>query len=330
MEWQTVTSLGPLVILPMAMALDAVIGDPRRLPHPIRWMGAAISKGEPLFRKIPIPVILSGALFAVTLIAGCWGITRLLVHMADTIHPLAGIGLEIILLFYCLSARSLVKAAMDIHNLLENNQIPEARTELSFIVGRDVTHYQGSDIARATVETIAENFVDGVLSPLFFAVIGGAPLAMAYKMINTLDSMVGYKNPRYILFGRTAARIDDAANYIPARLAVPVIALAARLLCASLGRVSFNMAKRDGACHSSPNAGYPEAAFAGALGLRLGGPNVYHGVRVEKPYIGDPSEPTQPIHIKRACQLMLVSTLLAGLAAWTTELIAILFCAIYK
>lgn len=330
MEWQTVTGLGPLFILPMAMALDAVLGDPRRLPHPIRWMGTAITKGEPLFRKIPTPAIMSGALFAVTLIAGCWGITWLLVRMAYSIHPLAGIGLETILLFYCLSARSLAKAAMDIYYLLKKNKISAARTELSFIVGRDVTHYQGGDIARATVETIAENFVDGVLSPLFFAVIGGAPLAMAYKMINTLDSMVGYKNPRYLLFGRTAARIDDVANFIPARLAAPVIALAARMLCKSLGRVSFHMAKRDGACHSSPNAGYPEAAFAGALGLRLGGPNVYHGILVEKPYIGDPSEPAHPIHIKKACQLMLVSTLLAGLAAWTTVFIAILFCAIYK
>jgi adenosylcobinamide-phosphate synthase len=325
MEWQTVTTLSTIFVLPIAMSLDALVGDPRWLPHPIRWMGTAIAKGELFFRKPRIHTALSGALFAVTLIAGCWGITWLLVRMMYHVHPLAGMGLEIILLFYCLSARSLAQAAMSIYHLLECEQISSARTELSFIVGRDVTHYQSSDIARATVETIAENFVDGVLSPLFYAIIGGAPLAMAYKMVNTLDSMVGYKNPRYILFGRAAARIDDVANYIPARLAVPVIALAARLLLAGLGRVSLNMAKRDGARHSSPNAGYPEAAFAGALGLRLGGPNIYHGVWVEKPYIGDPSDAARTIHIKKACQLMLLSSLVAGLAFWSARLIVFCF-----
>lgn len=324
MEWPTITTLGPLFILPAALVLDALAGDPRALPHPIRWMGAAITHGEAIFRKIPGHAIMTGALFAVTLIAGCWAMTWSLVRLAYGIHPLAGLAIQIIALFYCICARSLAQAALSIDNLLERGQVSKARTELSFIVGRDVTRYESSDIARATVETLAENFVDGVLSPLFYAAIGGAPLAMAYKMVNTLDSMVGYKNQHYLQFGRAAARIDDAANYIPARLAVPIIALAARLLYPGLGRAVLNMAKRDGGRHSSPNAGYPEAAFAGALGLQLGGPNIYHGVWVEKPYIGDPSGPAQSIHIKKACHLMLASTLVAGLAAWAVTLVIFL------
>jgi adenosylcobinamide-phosphate synthase len=171
------------------------------------------------------------------------------------------------------------------------------------------------------VETIAENFVDGVLSPLFFATIGGAPLCMAYKMVNTLDSMVGYKNDRYKHFGRWAACIDDGANFVPARLAVPLIGLAAGWMSPRRGRQALRTALREGRRHSSPNAGYPEAAFAGALGLRLGGPNYYHGRLVEKPYIGIRFGPTAPRHIPKACHLMLLSAMLGAIAAWAVDML---------
>jgi adenosylcobinamide-phosphate synthase len=176
-----------------------------------------------------------------------------------------------------------------------------------------VAHYQAADIARATVETVAENFVDGVLSPLCFAAVGGAPLAVAYKMINTLDSMVGYKNTRYIRFGTVAARIDDVANYLPARLSVLLIAAAARLLDgAGAQRRAWHTARTEGGRHASPNAGYPEAAFAGALAVRLNGPNYYHGRLVNKPYIGVGFGLVAMACIPKACQLMLVAAMLGA------------------
>jgi adenosylcobinamide-phosphate synthase len=178
-------------------------------------------------------------------------------------------------------------------------------------VGREVKDLSEDGVARAAVETVAENLVDGVISPLFFAAIGGAPLALAYKMINTLDSMVGYKNETYRLFGKTAARIDDVANFLPARLSVPVIALVAHLL-AGRGKIAFKTAVREGRQHTSPNAGFSEAAFAGALGVRLGGPNFYHGKRVEKPYIGKVFDSAHKHHIKSACELMMLSAITWG------------------
>jgi adenosylcobinamide-phosphate synthase len=304
-----------LMVIPVAMILDALVGDPRRLPHPVRWMGLAITKSEPFFRRLGSGGTVSGGLFAGGLILGSWIMAWCLVRLGYSLNTFAGWTIETILLFYCLSARSLAQAAMSIENCLHRRLVAEARQELSFIVGRDVSRYGEDDIARATVETVAENFIDGVLSPLFFAVLGGAPLAVAYKMINTLDSMVGYKNTDYLYFGRAAARIDDAANFIPARLGVLVIALSALVLNASSGCRALKTAIKEGARHSSPNAGYPEAAFAGVLGIRLGGPNVYHGVMVEKPYIGTQLGKAKREHIRRACHLMLVSTLLAGLMA---------------
>jgi adenosylcobinamide-phosphate synthase len=164
-------------------------------------------------------------------------------------------------------------------------------------------------MARAAVETVAENLVDGVISPLFFAAIGGAPVAMAYKMANTLDSMIGYKNEKYLYFGRAAAWLDDVLNYVPARLSVPVIALAAQLL-AGKGARAFETAVKEGANHSSPNAGLPEAAFAGALAVKLNGPNTYNGKLVDKPYIGVHFGQTKIEHIKRSCDLMMLSSIL--------------------
>lgn len=310
-----------LFTLPAAMTLDTLVGDPPRLPHPVRWMGRAIAKGEPLFRKLPGPGKAAGAIFAITLILVTWSMAFVLLRWCYGLHPLLGAGLEIVLLFYCLSARSLERAAMEIFDILKQNDIPTARARLALIVGRDVTRYESNDIARAAVETVAENFVDGVLSPLFFAVLGGAPLAMAYKMVNTLDSMIGYKTPRYMDFGWAAARIDDLANFIPARLSVLLIALSAHLLFPQNGTRALRTAVADGSRHSSPNAGYPEAAFAGVLEIRMGGPNVYHGIMVEKPYIGASFGATRPAHIQKACQLMMVTTLISGLCAWCLILV---------
>lgn len=311
----------PWLTLPAAFALDALVGDPPSLPHPIRWMGRAIEQSEPFWRRTVASERLAGLLFAASLILGCWLLALLVTGLAWKVHSLLGFVVETVLLFYCLSAKSLRQAALEIDRLLAAGEVDRARAQVRMIVGRDVDRYEADDIARATVETVAENVVDGVLSPLFFAALGGAPLALAYKMVNTLDSMVGYKNPRYLLFGRAAARIDDVANFLPARLAVPLIALAAHRVEGASPALALQTARREGKNHSSPNAGYPEAAFAGALGVRLNGPNVYHGVLVDKPYLGAAFGPVTRAHIARACRLMSLTALAGALAAWLLSLL---------
>jgi adenosylcobinamide-phosphate synthase len=305
----------PGYILTAAFVLDLIVGDPRRLPHPVRWMGASIAALEPHFRRISANPVVAGAGYAAFLIVGTWLLTLAAIAVLGRIHPLLGSGLEIVLIFFCLSARSLEQAAMEVHGCLVQGAVDQARQKVALIVGRDVDGYDGAGIARAAVETVAENLVDGVISPLFFAAIGGAPLAMAYKMVNTLDSMVGYKNEKYQNFGKAAARIDDVLNYIPSRFAVAIISLATHIL-GGKGRRSLETAVREGANHSSPNAGFPEAAFAGALGVKLNGPNYYAGKLVDKPYIGINFGPSSPDHIKKACDIMLLSSFLWLMVMW--------------
>jgi adenosylcobinamide-phosphate synthase len=314
MEW-----LAPWYILPAAFALDITLGDPPYLPHPVRWMGQAIEKLESPFRRIKVSLIVSGALYAAVLILGTWLLTFLVLAAVDRIHPLFKTLLDIVLIYYCISIRSLEDAAMEVKQCLARKKNQAARDKVAMIVGRDVDNYNAEGLARATVETVAENLVDGVTAPLFFAAIGGAPLALAYKMANTLDSMVGYKNETYYLFGKASAKIDDVLNYVPARLTVPIIALAAQIL-AGCGMRSLRTGICEGAHHASPNAGYPEAAFAGALALKLNGPNYYNGKRVEKPFIGVRFGRSSPRHIKKACDLMLLASCLWLLVVWGASL----------
>jgi adenosylcobinamide-phosphate synthase len=301
-------------VLPVAVAIDLLMGDPRWLPHPIRWMGTAIAALEPRFRRLPLHLVLSGTLFATALIAGTWALTWAVVSAAHAIHPYLAAGVQVIFVYYAVSARSLESAALAVRRALDAGRLDDARRSVGMIVGRETRSLSSRGVTRAAVETVAENLVDGVVSPLFYAALGGAPMAMAYKMVNTLDSMVGYRNDAYRLFGKAAARIDDAANFLPARLAVPCIAMAAQALAGTGGR-TFKTAWREGGHHVSPNAGYAEAAFAGALAVKLIGPAVYHGRRVEKPYIGQAFGGTRPADIDRACDLMLLSTLLWTAAA---------------
>ena len=298
-----------LYTLPAAFLLDLVLGDPESLPHPIRWMGKSITFMEPIFRRLPTGPAISGAFLSISLIATTWALTSLVIQASELIHPFAGDALEILIIYYAVSARSLEDSALEVHRSLQQGRLQEAKARVAMIVGRDVADLKEDGITRATVETVGENLVDGVVSPLFYAAIGGAPLAMAYKMVNTLDSMIGYKNDTYRHFGKIAARIDDVANFIPARLVVAVIAIAAQILI-HRGRHTWKTAMAEGANHSSPNAGYPEAAFAGALSVQLGGPNFYEGHLVNKPYIGLRFGQTKPIHIKRACDLMMLSALI--------------------
>jgi adenosylcobinamide-phosphate synthase len=306
------------MVLPAAVVFDLLLGDPPFLPHPIRWMGAAITFFEPRFRRLALPPAIAGALFAGGLVLLVWLTGHLIVQTAGAIHPGLETAVEVILLYYCLAIRSLDREARAVAKALRIGRAA-ARERISRIVGRDVRNLDETGISRAAVETVAENLVDGIISPIFFAVLGGAPLCLAFKMISTLDSMVGYKNETYIHFGKAGARLDDLANFIPARLSVPLIAAAARLLSGN-GRQALQIGIRDGRHHSSPNAGYPEAAFSGALSVRLGGGSYYHGKLVEKPYIGGRFGDVRIGHIAKACDLMLVTALLWAGLAWIISL----------
>ena len=303
------------IVLPAALVIDLAIGDPRWLPHPIRWMGAAIGYLEPVFRKLIPKRLFSGALFATALVMLVWLLTWTIVWAAYGVSAVFGFLVETVLIFYCISIRSLRDAAWQVKSTVEQGTLAQARAAVAWIVGRDTRFLDREGVNRAAVETVAENLVDGTISPVFYAAIGGAPLAMAFKMVSTLDSMIGYKNDTYLEFGKVAAKMDDLANYIPARLAIPIIAIAAQILFGS-GKKAVLLVHQDGRSHASPNAGLPEAAFAGALGVKLGGPNTYHGNLIEKPYIGAHLNQVHSHHIARACKLMVLSSILWVAVIW--------------
>ena len=308
------------MIWAIAYVWDRVAGDPRWLPHPVVMIGRCISKLEGVLRRLAkreeqlkllgilLPVLIVGGAFTVT-----WGLIRLL----HAVHPWLAWGMEALFIGTTIAVKGLQDAGMGVYRKLAAGDIEGGRHEVGMIVGRDTDQLDEPEIVRATVETVAENIVDAVISPLFYALIGGAPLAMAYRAVNTLDSMVGYKNDKYRNLGWASARLDDAANWIPARLTALLIALAAWLFRAGDAASALRMARRDAGKHPSPNSGWPEAAAAGALHVRLGGYNVYKGVRSFRAYMGEPRETLAARHIPAACRLLRGSSLLfaaAGLA----------------
>jgi adenosylcobinamide-phosphate synthase len=302
------------IIIAAAFALDLILGDPPSWPHPVRWMGRAVTVLEPILRRWTRRPFVAGQMLVGILVPGTWALGLGLIVAAHRLSPALALAVQVVILWTCLSTRALYTAAMAVQRALVRQDLGAAREAVGMIVGRETAYLDAQGVSRAAVETVAENLVDGVVAPLFFAVLGGAPLALAYKMVNTLDSMVGYRSPRYLEFGRAAARLDDIANFLPARLSVPLIAAPAAILFRR-GRPAWRTARRDGRRHLSPNAGWPEAAFAGALGVRLGGPNRYHGQTVPKPYIGIGHRPVQVTDIARACDLMLTSALFTAVLA---------------
>lgn len=304
----------PWIIIAAAFALDLLLGDPPAWPHPVRWMGRAVKLLEPPLRRWIRRPFVAGLLLVAILVPVTWAAGFGLIAAAGRLSPALALAVQVLILWTCLSARCLQRDAMAVQRALLRQDLSAARTAVAMIVGRETAHLDAGGVSRAAVETVAENLVDGVVAPLFFALLGGVPLALAYKMVNTLDSMVGYRSPRYIEFGRAAARLDDAANFLPARLSLPLIAASAGIGFRR-GRQAWGTARRDGRRHLSPNAGWPEAAFAGALGVRLGGSNRYHGETVRKPFIGGEHRPVEVTDIARACDLMLASAFGAVLVA---------------
>jgi len=291
----------------IALVLDLVFGDPRWLPHPVRIIGRLIAAlEEPARRAIP-DVRLAGSLTALAVILTAALTTGAMIWVAGWLHPRLGDAVSILLLYTTLAARDLADHSNGVYRALARFDLAEARRLVSWMVGRDTERLTEPEVVRAAVESVAENTVDGIIAPLFFAALGGPIAAMAYKAASTLDSMIGYRNERYIDFGRTAAEIDDGANWLPARLAVPIITAAAALT-GQQASAAWRIARRDGRKHMSPNAGIAEAAFAGALGIRLGGIMQRRGRPVTLPEIGDPVVTLARGQILAANRLMVAAT----------------------
>ncbi|MFB5674431.1 adenosylcobinamide-phosphate synthase CbiB [Paenibacillus terreus] len=300
---------GSLIIV-AAYILDRIIGDPRWIPHPVIGMGKLITFVERIIRRYALSARAlrwAGLLLPLTVVGVAYVLTWLAVFLLGQIHAWLAIGSEVLLIATTIASKGLKDAGMAVYRELHSGDLPAARTALGMIVGRDTQELDEPEIVRGTVETIAENIVDAIISPLFYALIGGAPLAMAYRAVNTLDSMVGYKNEKYLHLGWASARLDDAANYIPARLTAVLLVSAAWLKRLEPLR-SWLTVRRDARMHPSPNSGFPESAVAGALGVRLGGYNVYHGVRFFRAYMGDPLRPLEAEDIRRTTVLMFLSS----------------------
>lgn len=297
----------------LAWLIDFVIGDPQRWPHPVRWIGNLINVVQRAVRRrchSDRALRIGGGVMWLAVVGLTYGVAWGVLRLAAWVHPWLGWGVEVWMIFTVLAGRCLARSAEDVARPLRENDLTESRIKLSWIVGRDTSALQPEQINRAVVETVAENTVDGIIAPLFFLLLGGAPLAMAYKAVNTLDSMVGYKHEKYRAIGMVSARLDDAANFIPARLSWLLISAAAWLCRLDAAR-ALRIGWRDRYNHSSPNCAWSEAAVAGALGIRLGGPNDYFGQRVDKPWIGDARRDIAIDDISRTIRLMWVASTLA-------------------
>ena len=303
-----------LFALLLGFLLDLLLGDPRWLPHPIRAIGTLIAGLEKVLRKI-FPKNRSGQLaggvaLVILVLVLSGGFTLLVLWLCGKVGLWLRFLAETILCFQLLATRSLKGESMKVYKALKAGDLEGARYAVSMIVGRDTQCLDEAGVARAAVETVAENASDGVIAPLIFLAIGGAPLGMVYKAVNTMDSMVGYKNDQYLWFGRCAAKLDDVVNFIPARLA-------GLLMCLGAGFSGFDapnalrIFRRDRKNHKSPNSAHTEAAAAGALHIQLGGSNYYFGKLVEKPTIGDADHPVEPLDIVRVNRLMYATAFLA-------------------
>ena len=293
-----------------ACGLDAALGDPRWLPHPVRLIGSVIRRYEDVtlrYVKSQVGQYCAGIILAVGLPALCFVCTWWVIHQAGQLHEYLGSFVWIFFGYFALAARDLADHAMKVYRALDVGSLPDAQRSVSLIVGRDTATLSEPEIVRATVETVAESTSDGVIAPLLYLALGGPPLALAYKAISTLDSMVGHRTPVYRHFGWASARLDDLANWIPARISGVCLVVAAGIRLRK-GMSAWRIFFRDGYKHASPNSGWPEAAMAGALQVQLGGMNLYDGVPVERPMLGEAIATLSPLLIPIAVQLMALAS----------------------
>jgi adenosylcobinamide-phosphate synthase len=301
----------PSALLMIAFLLDLAIGDPKWLPHPVVLMGKFIAEGERLLWSGEARWdFLAGMAITLGLVGisggGAWALISLFSLLPPFSFFLATAGLA----STTLATRGLLDALVRVENRLHVGNLVEARTELSHIVGRETHSLSEDKVIRASLESLAESTCDGIVAPLFYLFLGGIPLAMAYKAVNTLDSMIGYRTERYLYFGKFAARLDDVLNFIPSRLTAFLMVIATFPVRLN-AKLALRVLRRDHSSHLSPNAGYPEAALAGALGIRLGGPSVYFGKEVWKPYMGDDFTPVKIEMLKEARSLCLITAILS-------------------
>ncbi len=293
----------------IGLVLDFIIGDPNNPFHPVRIIGALGIKLENITRRIFKNLKISGFVTWLGVILITFLVNLLIVRLAFNISNIFGIIIEGILLYFCISSKGLKVEGLKVIKVLESGNIEGARKQLSYIVGRDTKVLDEEGIIRAVIETVAENTSDGIIAPLLFGALGGAPLAMTYKAVNTCDSMFGYKNDKYIDFGFVPAKMDDLFNYIPARITGYLVIFAAFILGLDY-KNSYRIYKRDRYNHTSPNSAHPESAVAGALGIRLGGANYYFGKIVKKPTIGDKNKVIEISDLYKTNNILLVVTLL--------------------
>ncbi len=307
--------------------LDALFGDPAWLPHPVVLMGRCISALEKHLRtalpKTPRGELAGGAAVAAVLPLGTLAVTGLACWAAARLHPALGLALQMLWCGQALAAKGLAQESRNVYKELAKGDLPAARRAVARIVGRDTQNLTAAGVTRAAVETVAENACDGVIAPLLYMLLGGAPLALTYKAINTMDSMLGYKNEKYLYFGRCAAKLDDAANWLPSRLAA-LLWVAAAALTGNSARGAWRIWRRDRRRHASPNSAQTESACAGALGVQLAGPAYYFGEYYDKPTIGDPLREIEPRDILRANRMMYAESLLALVLGLAVRLMLVL------
>lgn len=300
-------------ILAASYALDWLIGDLEGFPHPVRAIGWGVTTAERVARRAGSGrrfELVAGGLIAIGIPTAAMTATRILVQQAYIWNRAAGIAVEIGLASTCIATRNLIDEAAHVLRALDAGDTARARLRLARIVGRDTESLDEPEICRAVIETLAESFCDGIIAPLFYLSIGGAPLAMAYKAVNTLDSMIGHRDERYLYFGRTAARLDDAANWVPARAAALLLCVVAAGSRLQDGLSASRTLLRDGSQHASPNAGQVESAMAGALGVRLGGVNYYAGEQIASPHMGGEFPAPDRRAGRRAVRIVAVASLL--------------------
>lgn len=305
--------MSPMIVAVVAFLLDTIIGDPRSKLHPVVLIGKLISLLESFLRRDsdkPIKKIIKGGalVYAVVIIIMLigFGIDLLIEEIPN---PVAQILAQALVLSFMIAPRTLSRDAYAVYLFLITDDLEYARKRVGWIVGRDTENLNEAEVTRAAVETVSENTVDGVISPLFYFAIGGLPLAMFYRAANTMDSMIAYKNEKYFFFGQIAARLDDILNYIPARITALLFICSAFILRLDY-KNAFAMMKRDAKKHPSPNGGYAEATVAGALNVRLGGTNYYFGEPHFRAYMGEPNESLEAAHILGAIRLMYTATIL--------------------
>lgn len=305
-------------LLVLAFLADLLVGDPEYRFHPVRLMGRAIEWGETFLRKSVHHEKIAGGILAIALPVLVYVLVWWVIFLAGKLHFLFAGALIVFGVYSAISVRDLRKEGLRVYKDLEQNNLQKARCDVARIVGRDTHDLSEKEIVRASVETIAESTMDGIVAPLFYAVLGGAPLALAYKAVNTLDSMIGYRSARYLDFGFIAAKQDEFLNWIPARLSYGVIALASFLVT---GRVkeALSVGWRYGVAASYGNSAIPEATFAGTLGMRLGGRSSYEGRMVDAPFLGHAQKDMSVEDIRESVRLMLV-------ASW----LSLLGCVIFK